>query len=148
MRFKLLIAMLFCFSISAHAEIRQEYGVDQRVDYQSLTELGPWDDRNYQLTQEDLAILPENDHFVRNVPAFFKVKARQANPHIGEFYPRELYHAFLIHFGGLIVDGVWYKEGIGKYYHPVTLSGKPDDPREGATVDPDGEVILLSLIHI
>ena len=142
MRFKLLIAMLFCFSISAHAEIRQEYGVDQRVDYQSLTELGPWDDRNYQLTQEDLAILPENDHFVRNVPAFFKVKARQANPHIGEFYPRELYHAFLIHFGGLIVDGVWYKEGIGKYYHPVTLSGKPDDPREGATVDPDGEVIL------
>ncbi len=142
MKFKLIIALLVTASFSGMAEIKQQLGVDQRVDYAALAELGPWDDRNYQLTLEELAILPENDHFVRNVPAFFKVKARQANPHITEFYPRELYHSFLINFGGLLVDGVWYKEGIGKYYHPVTLDGKPDDPRKGAQVNPDGEVVL------
>ncbi|KAA3645568.1 MAG: exo-alpha-sialidase [Proteobacteria bacterium] len=142
MKILITAVIMMAASLTAQAEIRQQLGVDQRVDYASLAKQGPWDDRNYQLTQEDLAILPENDHFVRNVPAFFKVKARKANPHITEFYPRELYHAFLIHYGGLLVDGVWYKEGLGKYYHPYTLDGKPDDPRKGTVVNPTGEVVL------
>ncbi len=146
MKFKFLTVLFITASFSSFAEVRQELGVDQRVDYTQLVAIhgGPWDDRNYQLTLEDLSILPENDHVVRNVPVFFKVKAREANPHIKDFYPRELYQSFLIHFGGLLVDGIWYKEGIGKYRHPVTLNGKPDDPFRGGDIDPDGEVILTS----
>ncbi len=144
MKLKFLIVLFITASFSSFAEIKQELGVDQSVNYAALVELGPWDDRNYQLTQSDLDILPENDHYVRNVPVFFKVKARQANPHIGALYPRELYQAFLIHYGGFLVDGVWKKEGIGKYYHPVTIEGKPDDPFRGGVIDPDGEVVLDS----
>ncbi len=144
MKLKIMFAILLLASFSAFAEVKQELGVDQRVDYTKLVAKygGPWDDRNYQLTLEDLSILPENDHVVRNVPVFFKIKARRANPHINALYPRELYQAFLIHYGGLIVDGHWYKEGIGLYRHPNALDGKPDPSYRGGTIDPDGEVVL------
>jgi hypothetical protein len=55
----------------------QALGVDQSVDYASLSKFGPWDDRNYQLRAEDLRILPDNDRFVPGVPAFFKVLKRK-----------------------------------------------------------------------
>lgn len=144
MKFKFLIALLITVSFSAFAEIKQELGVDQNVDYAALVELGPWDDRNYQLTQSDLNVLPENDHYLRNVPIFYKVWARKQVPGIGKFYPRELYQTFLINYGGLIVDGIWYKEGLGKYYHPIDLKGKPDPVNKGGVVNPDLETLLTA----
>ncbi|MGE3104437.1 MAG: hypothetical protein AB7K14_04210, partial [Lysobacterales bacterium] len=36
-------------------------GVDASVDYVALLAYGPWDDRNYQLTAADIAVLPVKD---------------------------------------------------------------------------------------
>ena len=145
MKKSIVLILALCAFITAQAEVRQELGVDQRVDYASLTKYGPWDDRNYQVTLEDLAIIPANDQYLANVPVFFKVLARKDNPKIGEFYPRSLYQAFLIHYGGLMVDGIWYKEGIGKFYHPDRLpNGKIIKPR-GAIIDPDAEIPLSAI---
>ncbi|WP_395375382.1 hypothetical protein [Marinicella sp. W31] len=145
MKKSIVLILVLCAFITAQAEIRQELGVDQRVNYADLTKYGPWDDRNYQVTLEDLAVIPANDQYLANVPVFFKVLARKDNPKIGEFYPRSLYQAFLIHYGGLMVDGIWYKEGIGRFYHPDTHpDGKPIKQR-GALLDPDAEIPLSVL---
>ena len=146
MKKSIVLILAMCAFMTAHAEIRQELGVDQRVDYASLTQHGPWDDRNYQVTLEDLAIIPANDQYLANVPVFFKILARKDNPKIGEFYPRSLYQAFLIHYGGLMVDGIWYKEGMGKFYHPDPDNGKPAAER-GLVVDPDGEIPLSAIVE-
>ncbi len=144
MKIRFLIVLFLTMSFTAFAEIRQELGVDQSVDYSSLTQYGPWDDRNYQLTASDLALLPENDQYLRNVPVFYKVWARKQNPGIGDFYPRELYQTFLINYGGLIIDGNWYKEGLGLYHHPNNLDGTQDKNYRGGVVDPDLEVLLTA----
>ncbi len=60
-------------SIQAAAQIAQVRGMDQRVDYRSLTRYGPWDDRNYNVTRADLALIPEKDQYLHNIPVFFKV---------------------------------------------------------------------------
>ncbi len=61
---------LFCFTLLAALSspafaqvngIENSRGVDSKVNYSQLTQLGPWDDRNYQITQADLALLPVND---------------------------------------------------------------------------------------
>ncbi|MFC3193407.1 hypothetical protein ACFODZ_04020 [Marinicella sediminis] len=140
----IITAVMIVTAFSTHAEIRQELGIDPSVDYASLAEMGPWDDRNYQLTKEDLDVLPDNDQYLRNVPVFFKVWARRDNPNIGKYYPRELYQSFLIHHGGLIVDGHWYKEGLGLYHHPDGLDGKPDPNFRGGQVNPDLETVLTA----
>lgn len=142
MKFRLFMVLVFAVVVTAQAEIKQELGIDQSVDYKALESLGPWDDRNYQLTSEDLAYLPENDQYIANVPLFYKVGVRKKHPEIGDHYPRSLYQTFLIQFGGLVVDGVWYKEGLGRYYHPVDLEGKPDPAVRGGLVDPSAEVIF------
>src|SRR5688500_53734 len=54
--------------------VQRQRGVDARVDYAALTRFGPWDDRNYQLRQEDLAVLPANEsENTEPLPAFFRV---------------------------------------------------------------------------
>ncbi len=88
-------------------------GVDSSVDYTSLSKFGPWDDRNYQLTRQDVAMLPKNDRFVPGVPAFFKVQKRkemsaQGFPLQFEVYPREVNKEFEIRFGGLLQGGVQF----------------------------------------
>ena len=75
-------------NIQDSVEISQEKGADPEVDYKSLTRYGPWDDRNYSLTLEDLSLLPENDQYLANVPVFFKVQLRKEQPELGEYYPR------------------------------------------------------------
>lgn len=111
------------------ATIVQAKGVDQSVDYASLRRFGPWDDRNYQLTQADIALLPENDEYRYGVPAFFKIERRKEGiaegfP-IGEHYPRELDKDFLIRYGGLLQDGVLHRRGLGIYYHPDPANPPP-----------------------
>lgn len=119
MKFKTVALLsLAASSTVSLAEIKQSLGVDQRVDYKSLTKYGPWDDRNYQLTKEDLAIIPKKDQYLANIPVFFKIEKRKELPHLGEFYPRSTLQHFQILHGGLIVDGVWYKQALGLGYHP------------------------------
>ncbi len=119
----LLILLALVFVTVTHAKIIQSKGVDQSVDYAALEKLGPWDDRNYQLTKADLAVLPKNDQYLSNVPLFFKVEFRKNNPQYKELYPRSLLQLFQINYGGLLVDGVWNKEGLGIGYHPEESYG-------------------------
>ena len=104
------------------ATIVQSQGVDQRVDYAGLRRFGPWDDRNYALTQADVAMLPANDEYRYGVPAFFKILKRkeliQEGYPLQEHYPRELDKEFNMRFGGLLQDGVLHRRGLGVYTHP------------------------------
>ncbi|MEO6076947.1 MAG: sialidase family protein, partial [Dokdonella sp.] len=104
------------------ATIVQSQGVDQRVDYVALRRFGPWDDRNYALTQADVAVLPANDEYRYGVPAFFKILKRKESIQEGfpihEHYPRELDKEFDLRFGGLLQDGVLHRRGLGIYSHP------------------------------
>lgn len=116
---KTLLAAALAVSVSSQAKIVEpisidnRLGVDKSLDYVKLKELGPWDDRNYQLTKSDLMILPENDQYLANVPVFFKVLYRKQHPETGEHYPRSLYQNFNGNYGGLLVDGIWYKKELG-----------------------------------
>lgn len=118
----LALLSLATFSMTSFAEIEQVKGVDQRVDYKSLEKMGPWDDRNYLLTKEDLAVIPEKDQYLANVPAFFKVFKRKELPNLGDLYPRSTLQHFQMLHGGLIIDGVWYKEALGIGYHANTTT--------------------------
>lgn len=131
-----LLALLLCTSPS-FAQIEQALGVDQSVEYSSLVKFGPWDDRNYQLTTQDIKLLPDDDQYLANVPAFFKVTMRKEMPHLGAFYPRSTYQLFQIRHGGLLQHGVWKKSARGAAWHPgddpyaqgsdPTLRGAGDD---------------------
>jgi hypothetical protein len=110
--------------------IEQSRGVDPSVDYASLVRFGPWDDRNYELTAADIALLPENDRPVRGVPAFYKVQKRQemaAEGHpIEKYYPRELDKEFLHRYGGLLQNGKLDRRGLGVYTHPDPQNPPPN----------------------
>jgi hypothetical protein len=57
--------------------INESRGVDPRVNYSRLTDYGPWDDRNYALTAEDLKSLSPNETESHDpTPAFFRVDAQ------------------------------------------------------------------------
>ena len=109
--------------------VDQARGVDPQVDYAGLKALGPWDDRNYQLTHEDLTVIPENDRFVPGVPAFFKVQKRKEMAAQGfplyEHYPREFNKEFNYRFGGLLRNGVLLRKGLGRYTHPDPANPPP-----------------------
>lgn len=142
MKFKLLAALLISISFSGFAEIRQDLGVDQAVDYAALTQYGPWDDRNYNLTAADIALLPADDQYLANVPAFFKVEKRKELPNLGKYYPRSTLQHFQILHGGLLVDGYWYKEELGKgKYQPKVKPGQKVGGIviKGTVVSPDVE---------
>ena len=91
-------------------EIVQSRGVDQRVNYERLKQFGPWDDRNYQLTREDLAVLAPNEAELHpQIPAFFRVELRKEWPHLERTgaaqYPRAARQLFEIRYGGLMQNG-------------------------------------------
>ena len=88
-------------------------GTDRRVDYASLLRFGPWDDRNYTLTLGDLQALAPNEAELRvPIPAFFRVRMRQAWPELPRSgpaqYPRHAPEIFRAMFGGFLVDGRLY----------------------------------------
>ena len=105
-------------NIQESAEISQEKGADPKVDYRSLTKYGPWDDRNYSVTQKDLKLIPENDQYLSNVPVFFKIQLRKEQPELGDHYPRSALQLFQIRHGGLVVNGILYKDGKGEKFVP------------------------------
>ncbi len=109
--------------------INQALGADPSVEYADLVKFGPWDDRNYQLTAADVAVLPAEDYFVRGVPAFFKVQKRREMAAQGfpldRYYPRELDKEFKFRFGGLLIDGELQRTGLGVYTHPDPKNPPP-----------------------
>ncbi len=148
MRTFIVVALTLLFAGSANAQqIQQSLGVDQRVDYPSLTKFGPWDDRNYQITKEDFDLIPEKDQYLANVPVFFKITMRKEIPALGEFYPRSTYQLFQIRHGGLLVHGDWQKSARGAAWHPGDDPyGKGSDPvtRGGDPLVPEVEFTLDS----
>lgn len=135
----LCISILAALSSQAFAQvngIKNYLGVDPKVDYSQLTQLGPWDDRNYQITEADLALLPADDVAVPGVPAFFLIDYRKRHPSmVGQiFYPRSMRQQFHIFKNGLLVDGVY-------------LLGKEDadeNPNRGNPVITDQPISALA----
>jgi len=108
-----IILVMPLLSIQAQ-EINQLSGVDQNVNYESLKEIGPWDDRNFQLTQADLALLSENEQDQSEaIPAFYKVELRRNHPELLRTgpvqYPRSALPKFLIKYDGYKVGENYYR---------------------------------------
>jgi len=107
----LLILLFILLSSAVHAQpVDQSRGVDARVDYAAMKKIGPWDDRNYQLTLEDLQVLADNETELSSpVPVFYRVLFRREfpdTPRTGRVqYPRSTYNYFLMRFGGYLIDG-------------------------------------------
>jgi len=133
---KVLLAAAALSALVAQAEIieplsiNNRLGADQSINYKLLTEMGPWDDRNYQLTKSDISILPVNDQYLENVPVFFKIQYRKQHPETGKYYPRSLFQNFIGNYGGMLVDGVWYKEGLGNGMFPTDTYGKTTNAQQ------------------
>ncbi len=110
-----LIPVLFLGSGILHAQtVDPARGVDPRVDYRALKSVGPWDDRNYALTIDDLGLLAANEVEQRTaVPAFYRVELRRRYPELprtGEHqYPRSTLPRFRTEYGGLLIDGRLYR---------------------------------------
>jgi len=111
-RLSILAGVAFGLALSASAQqVDQARGADERVDYEQLLQYGPWDDRNYELTLEDLEHLARNEAELRvHIPAFFRVEMRKMNPDMLREgpcqYPRSAPEIFRLMYGGLLVDGV------------------------------------------
>ncbi len=97
----------------AQVVIDPSRGVDSSVDYEALQRIAPWDDRNYQLTAEDVAVLgPYEEEATEAIPAFYRVYLRKNWTFLTEGpaqYPRSAYPGFLIEYGGYLHQGNLYR---------------------------------------
>jgi hypothetical protein len=131
-----LVALLLP-SPAAAQQIDSTRGVDPRVDYRDLARFGPWDDRNYRLTKEDLALLAPNEASLMDpIPAFFRVELRKQNPGMarsGEAqYPRSALQIFEMRYSGYLVDGKTYKglEVRDGRFRVLTQDPPPEEENE------------------
>ena len=107
--------VLLCAGAVSAQTIVQSSGVDARVDYASLTDYGPWDDRNYELNQDDLALLGENERELSVIaPLFFRIEMRRSYGNLRTTgpvqYPRSMLPHFLNTYGGFLIDGMLYRK--------------------------------------
>lgn len=107
--------LFFSAASSCGQKVNQKLGVDSTVQYETLHKYGPWDDRNYQLTRSDLAVLAENEAELRDpIPAFFRVELRKNNPDMPKSgpaqYPRSALPLFLQKYGGYLIKGRLYDQ--------------------------------------
>jgi len=91
--------------------IDQSLGVDQSVVYADLVKYAPWDDRNYQVTKDDLIWLADNELELHpGIPVFFRVELRKEFPHLLKTgpvqYPRAALQLFHLRYGGVMRNGV------------------------------------------
>ncbi len=107
----LILALVALVTAPLEAQqVHQVRGLDSRVNYADLKKIGPWDDRNYQLTQDDLNLLAPNEAELKaQIPAFFRVEMRRAIPEMRRTgptqYPRSALQIFVLMYGGYLVDG-------------------------------------------
>ena len=109
------LTVLSCNALPAVNAVTASRGADPAVDYAALARIAPWDDRNYQLTQADVALLsPDESSADDLVPAFFRVELRRANPELptsGEAqYPRSAFQRFKQKYYGYLINGRVYSE--------------------------------------
>ncbi|PIE89317.1 MAG: hypothetical protein CR997_11905 [Acidobacteria bacterium] len=121
MKHTLLSTILFLFPlvlVGQQTDLNQR-GIDPKVDYNKLfqktTTLGiPWDDRNLNITKDDLDILPAGEYDdVSKIPVFYRILFRKEYPNMktkgkGQ-YPLSAPEVFEVLYGGLMRDG--YVEG-------------------------------------
>jgi len=118
-------------------EINNNYGVDDRLDYQTLTAFGPWDDRNYDLTLDDLTYLSDEESELKEmVPAFYRVLFRKKYPNSKKTgpgqYPRRFFNDYKMRYGGYLIDGelytsVTYDQGSRIFKVETSNGVKPGD---------------------
>lgn len=116
----LLVALTATVLVPSSAALAQQVdqarGVDSRVDYRSLVRFGPWDDRNYRLTADDVALLADDEERFRvHVPAFYRIEIRRLYRDEGldfHLYPRSALPRFLLRSGGYLVNGSLYRRSI------------------------------------
>lgn len=118
------VAFWFVAAAVSAQPIVQSRGRDPRVQYRALTKSGPWDDRNYALSADDLRMLPPRDHEAKaDIPAFFRVELRREFPHLMTHgpaqYPRAASQLFKIRHGGLMRDGKLPAKGEAGAIPPV-----------------------------
>lgn len=130
---------LGCFlSIGLYAHPKKDKrGVDPKVDYRSLDEYGPWDDRNYGLTAADLQLLAPNERDLKEpLPAFFRVLMRRNSPELPREgpaqYPRSALQIFHQTCGGYLIDGKIYRTVRleNGHYLVVKENGHSFDPEQ------------------
>ena len=106
--------ILLGFGTSQAQMVENDKGIDIRLDYVALKKLGPWDDRNYELTLEDVSLLSEKEEQLNEItPVFYRVMYRKKYPaaqNTPSFrYPRSLYNYFIMRYNGYLVDGKIYQ---------------------------------------
>ncbi len=123
-------------------------GVDRSVDYEALVTLGPWDDRNYQLSAEDLGSLARDEAGIREpLPAFFRVALRRARPELGRDsprrYPLNALNVFRKMYGGYLVSGRSYRRATrtrDRYWIVLKEGEVPSSAPEQGTDFASGDV--------
>ncbi|MEM7354568.1 MAG: sialidase family protein [Acidobacteriota bacterium] len=150
-RFVIVTLFVALAAPSLAQTVVQSRGVDARVDYASLSRIGPWDDRNYQLTKEDLALLADNEQALsEGIPVFYRVQLRRSHTNMlreGKVqYPRSALPSFLIVHGGYLIDGKIYTqaERRGDRWHIDTSVGGVEEETFLAQRALEGEVRVTS----
>ena len=111
-----LPALAFWAVSPGHAQtVVQSKGTDSNLNYESLKKFGPWDDRNYQLTREDLKVLSANEEELRDlIPAFYRVELRKRYSDLQKTglhqYPHSAKPRFRVEYGGYLINGSYYRK--------------------------------------
>ncbi len=134
-----LVAAGLTAPVSAQ-EVDNVRGVDSRVDYGSMVELGPWDDRNLLLTKEGLALLAANERELKDpIPVFFRVELRKTIPGMlregNAQYPRSALQIFKLRYRGYLFEGRIYPEAVmrdGRFHLVRKNSMTPEEAEDKA----------------
>ena len=126
-------------------QIDSSRGVDPDVDYEAMVKLGPWDDRNYQLTRKDLEVLSKNEGDLKiPIPVFYRVLLRKANPlmqnHGPAQYPRSALPSFLQICGGYLINNKYYRNATMKNGRYIVLTDSYSDKRNSASPRPECQI--------
>ena len=133
MKYIIVLLILLIFSPVQSQVIDNNRGIDARVDYQSLKVFGPWDDRNYNLTLEDISWLSSNEAEIREmVPAFYRIIFRKEFPDTPQTgnaqYPRSLLNYYLLRYNGYLLDGQIYSnvkwDDNRQFYQVIRENGR------------------------
>ena len=122
------------FTAAAMAQpVDRNRGVDPRVDYPAFVRMGPWDDRNYKVTKEDLAVLAPNEEELKDpIPVFFRIELRKAIPGMMRTgpsqYPRSALQVYQQKYGGYLVDDKLFREAVwrGNRFEVVQRNGRTE----------------------
>jgi len=135
------ILLQACFIAStAHAQnIIESRGADpQRVDYARFARFSPWDDRNYNLTADDLRVLAPNENQLYDpLPVFFRVQLRKNWPELPKEGPAQYPRSALQIYQGLysgykVGDQIFRRAEFNAGRYILIGPGPADEARQAA----------------